>query len=516
MAGGSIMFSSASVRDAFRSICCVAALAALLNTARTAAGATVADSPHVGPPTSVTWVSGVGYGPAELVDLYFDSAKLKTVTAASTGSFPNAYFVIPGNAVPEQHWIKAVGRTTKRSAQIPYWVHTDWPQIRATAGHTNANAYENLLNAETLSTAHLLWSAPVPGSSTGGGTDPIVANGRVYVGQGTQLTSFRTTTGALQWTVTLGAGLTTPAAMTVPGSGGYVVFTGSDAGVTAYREDGTLWWRKTPGGTGWQVVAVDNGLVYALQGGLRAPGQLQGEVRAPGHLYALKAKDGSVAWQRTINYGYADLPAVANGILYTISAHSFGNTLSAYNAATGSPLWGHAVAPVNASYLQDLIATPDGVYVTAGVQDSFSAMGLYAFLPSTGVRKWFYQDVFPPFLYAVSGGFVYEAVLDYSSVIEPRPVRRLDAATGAFVNDVAKEGEGGYLGLYDGEVSNGVIYGRAVPYDNPTAWAVDDGRLVRDFSRIVPGEDFSPRGLAIADAKLFYVNGASLVVIGNE
>jgi PQQ-like domain len=484
---------------------------ALLVVAQEAPAASVTDNPHVGPPTSVTIVSGSGYGANEGIDLYFDNALVKTTSANASGAFAGVSLTIPANAVPELHVIKAVGRTTKIASQNQYWVHTDWPQARSTAGHTNANAYENRLNAKTLQNAHVLWRKAVPGYPAGGTPDgelpPIVANGQVYVATGGKLTAFRVTSGAFQWTQTVGTGLTSPAAMVVPGSGGYGVFAGTNTGVSAFRDNGSPWWKKTLPGTAWRVVAVDNGFVYALQAGLNTPGRL----------YALKASDGSLVWSKTLNYGFADWPAVANGTLYAVSAPTYGNTLTAYNAATGGQLWSKTVTPSKDHQITSLAVASDSVYVEIAWLDvsyDQKESGTYAFSAANGSKRWYHPAVafLGQGIAAVGGGYVYEALWPCTKICSQFN-SLLNAKTGVEVGVLAGRGIGdSRYGLENLVIANGVVYGDNLDYGPNTytasAWTNQD-TLIRNF----PFPRF--KGLVVADGKLFHWDGGYLAVLGN-
>lgn len=479
----------------------LATLAVLSIVVSEATAATLTDNPSSGPAASTTLLSGSGYGAGESVDFYFDNSYLQTAVANASGAFSGVKMIIPKLAVPELHIIKAVGRTSKATAQSQFWMHTDWPQARGTSGHESANAWEFQLGANTLAGARIVWSKQVPGS-TSGGTEPIVANGRAYAGAGGKLTAFKVDTGAWLWTQGIGSGITTPGVMIVPAAGGYAVYVGHDKGITALRENGSVLWMKTPGGNKWRVAAVANGLVYAMQAGIDEPGRL----------VVLNGNDGSMVWGKTLNYGFADLPAVINGTLYTISAPSFGNNLTAYNAATGAQLWNKTVAQPTFNALTSLAVTADLAYVTVGGFMEYKQVGTYAFSSSTGAKVWF-APATTPVAYinddigAVAGGYVY--VREFSS---PRfncsSITLLNAKTGAFAKNLGVAG----CGVGNVAVANGVLYGydevpAGAPSNTSGAWN-SAGGLVRGFA----ADAYDT--ITVADGKMFHWNGGKLEVFG--
>lgn len=498
------MSTKASVNRLLESGLFAACLIGLL--AEQAAAATLADNPHVGPPTSATALTGAGYAPNEQVDVYFDNALVKTAVANTSGAFSGVKLIVPGNAVPELHVIKVVGHNSHVVSQAQFWVHTDWPQAESSAGHTNANAFENLLNSATLQTAHVLWSKPVPGypagGTPGGEIPPIVANGRAYVATGQKLSCYKTATGTYQWTRTIGAGLTSPAALPIPAANGYVVFAGTNTGVAAHKEDGTPLWIKSLPGAGWSVAAAADGLVFAMQAGLNAPGRL----------YALDGATGAIAWAKVITTGYADRPAVSNGALYTITAGGTTNLLVAYDAITGKTLWTRTVAQPNSNWLTSVAATKDAVYVSAipgsgGV--SADHAGVYAYQTSNGTPKWFHPSDLPAQrIAAIGGGYVYLGY-DLPTAHAGPWADRLNATTGAFINTIR-----GTSGLRNIIVANNIVYGDDRDDFQSTltasAWT-NASSLVRFFN--FPNGIFG--GLAIADGKIFHWNGGNLEVLGN-
>lgn len=473
--------------------------------------ATLNASSHLGPPTSTTFLSGSGYAAGEVAKIYFDRSLVKSIKVQPDGSFTGVELQIPGTAVPELHLIKTLGKTSKLTAQTQFWVHTDWPQAGATAGHTNANAYENLLNENTLLTADVLWRRPIPGYTPSPGSlawiNPIAANGRVYILAGKRLSAFKIATSKLEWSQKIAPDLTGLAALPVPAASQYVVFVGTGTGVTSYRENGTPWWTKTlpKDVTGFAmpatIVAADNGYVYTRQSG----------VHGFTTLTALRAADGSVAWFKTFTPpDESAYPAVADGRLYT---RENGTNLSAFDAATGQALWSEPLSPD--FKLRDPIAANGLVYVNVSPGDTVASGGLHALHAEDGTDAWFNpngENHTTLRIAAVNKGHLYE---EFSANLPTAHVGQrvglVDALTGADFGGL--NGEMAEFSLSVSAAANGIVYGDGYSeFFGATAGAwTNSGELVRDFIDI----DSLGNNIIIADGKIFRRDGGYLYAIGN-
>src|SRR5215470_13150283 len=88
---------------------CLTILFSASSTTR-AAGASITLSLKAGPPTSVTKVSGTGFGTSEKVNINFDTALVGSATTNTTGAF-SATVKVPSTALPGTHTVHATGQT---------------------------------------------------------------------------------------------------------------------------------------------------------------------------------------------------------------------------------------------------------------------------------------------------------------------------------------------------------------------------------------------------------------------
>jgi hypothetical protein len=93
-----------------------------------AVGPMVSLSPKAGPPGSTVRVTGTGFGSAESVDVYFDTAD---ETVAVTDNFGAFIVSIPvaSSATPGTHLVIGQGQGSGLSAQAPFEVGASWAQF---------------------------------------------------------------------------------------------------------------------------------------------------------------------------------------------------------------------------------------------------------------------------------------------------------------------------------------------------------------------------------------------------
>jgi len=295
-------------------------------------------TPGFGPPTSLLKVAGSGFQPGESVDVYFDSADVGRVSANGSGGLPQTGVYIPTPAVPGQHWITAVGRTSAAAAQIPVTVRTDWAQASFDSSHQGWNIFENGIGSGNVSTLGQVWTA-----ATGGAVDssPAVVNGVAYVGS-------------------------------------------TDGKLYAFKASGcnsppcAALWTGTTGGPVDSSPAVQNGVAYVGS--------------ADGKLYAFKASGCNSPtcaplWTGSTGGPIHSSPTVAGGLvyvgstdgkLYAFNASGCGATScsSTWAAATGGPI---ASSP-SVGFVSKLRAT--AVFVGSGDGK------VYAFNSATGAKFW--------------------------------------------------------------------------------------------------------------------------------
>jgi outer membrane protein assembly factor BamB len=139
--------------------------------------------PLVGPPKTKLVISGTGFDPTRLIDIYFDTTDFCLAASDASGAF-SCTINVPSSAQPQNHWITAAERVNGLAAQKAFTVRTDWPQFHGRdAKHTGYNKFENTLYAFNAVTA-----APVPGFpvivDAGFSIDatPSIANDRLFIG----------------------------------------------------------------------------------------------------------------------------------------------------------------------------------------------------------------------------------------------------------------------------------------------------------------------------------------------
>src|SRR5208282_3830881 len=108
---------------------------------------------------------------------------------------------VPSSALPGDHYISAVQRSTGTGAQFAFLVQTDWAEFHFLSNHKGVNPYENVLSPANVGNMDLQWSFPAIGFVD---SSPAVAGGIVYFGSnGTDangtLYALNTATGAVVW-----------------------------------------------------------------------------------------------------------------------------------------------------------------------------------------------------------------------------------------------------------------------------------------------------------------------------
>src|SRR5213592_3390457 len=76
--------------------------------ARAATGLTL--SKTSGPPTTALTVSGTGFTPSALVDVYFDATDQALTVTDGSGAFGPVSIEVPASAVPGTHFVTAANR----------------------------------------------------------------------------------------------------------------------------------------------------------------------------------------------------------------------------------------------------------------------------------------------------------------------------------------------------------------------------------------------------------------------
>jgi outer membrane protein assembly factor BamB len=195
-------------------------------------------------------------------------------------------------------------------------------------------------------------------------SSPTVANGIVYIGDGSDLCALDAVSGTKKWMFSMGGSSTM---VSDPAVSNGVVYVGSgDNNLYAINAvTGTEKWRFPTGNWIFSSPTVANGIVYIGSG--------------DDNLYAINAVTGTEKWRFRTGSTSGTSPAVSNGIVYIGSED---HNLYAIDAVTGTEKWRFATR----SSISSSPAVANGV-VYIGSTD----YDLYAIDAATGTKKWQYS-----------------------------------------------------------------------------------------------------------------------------
>ncbi len=275
-----------------------------------------------GPPKSKILVSGRGFEPNVVVDIFFDTEDEALVVTNNEGEFHNAGIYAPHSAHPGKHWVTALERTIKKTtgAQDPFVVNTNWPELNYSPDHEGLNPYENVVNRSDVNNLTLRWTFSNPPSNLF--SNPAVVDGVLYSGSiDSNLYALDARTGALVWKRTIPSYQFSPPAV----SNGVVYVGSCDKNLYAVdAKTGNVLWTYTTGACVFTSPAVVNGVVYV----------------GSDSLYALDAATGTLLWKYASAFYILSSPAVANGVVcFGSGSYGTGGTVYALNANTGALLW---------------------------------------------------------------------------------------------------------------------------------------------------------------------------------
>lgn len=377
------------------------------------AGQTISLSPKFGPPTTKTNISGSGFSPNSAVDIYFDTTDEILVITDGTGAFAKTSLKTPASAVPGQHWVSAVQRSTGTGSQTAFTVSTNWSQMGFDSAHRGWNPYENVLNTGNVGSLDLLWTSnfgqlfvsstsvvgtrvyfannDVVAANASNGSSvwtfaaqnstistPAVGGGEVCAGSvDDNIYLLNASTGAVSHSYATGGSI-----LASPAIANGLCYVGSeDNNVYAmYLSDGFIPWVYVTGGPIFGAAAVANGIVYANS--------------QDGYLYALNASNGSLIWKLNTGDGSGNAPMVANGLVFVPTE----SQLLAINAKTGFQEWSLSTSVTHFDEDPTLVAANSLLYFCG-------SGGLNAVHSGSGSLSWF--DSIPCFHLSVANGVLY-------------------------------------------------------------------------------------------------------------
>ena len=201
------------------------------------------------------------------------------------------------------------------------------------------------------------WTAKIAGASKEArlAAAPVIADGKLYVmGTDAQITAFNAASGARLWSVQFGDGGKNKSSLFGGGvsvEGAFLYATNGLGDVGALNAaDGSLVWKKRPGGPLRGAPTVANGNVFVMS--------------QDNQLFTLKAADGNVEWSEAAAVQLAGVfgvaaPAVAQA---TVVAGFSSGDLNAYRYENGRTVWQDALSrtSINTSVgtLSDIDADP--------------------------------------------------------------------------------------------------------------------------------------------------------------
>lgn len=230
------------------------------------------------------------------------------------------------------------------------------PTVNSEWSQPGGNAAKSMGHLALGNAPQRVWSANIEG---GGKTArlasaPVVGGGRLYVvGTDARVRAFDAATGAQVWTADLGgkgnSGSLFGGGVSVDGERIYAT-TGVGDVAALNAADGSVIWKKRPGGPLRGAPTLSNGHVYVMS--------------QDNQIFALNGADGELIWTESGTLevtGVFGVAAPAAGQGTVIAGYSSGE-LSAYRYENGRSLWGDALSRTSISTsvasLSDIDADP--------------------------------------------------------------------------------------------------------------------------------------------------------------
>ncbi|HET9756642.1 MAG TPA: PQQ-binding-like beta-propeller repeat protein, partial [Candidatus Limnocylindrales bacterium] len=313
-----------------------------------AARSALALEPAIGPPTAIIKAKGSGFAGREVVALYFDGLRIGSDVTNPNGKF-NTQLTVPASARPGNHTVEAVGQSSGVSARALFLVRTDWLQGCFEGGRSCFNPFENVLGPGNAGALDVAWRAPV---GANGGSSPVYANGKLFVGTADGLVGLDPATGAIIINYRSAPVSTTPAVIRgfdpQPDPPGKVIFGSIDGILHAASTDGRPLWQAGLG------AAPASPLVIQV---IDSPNE-RVVVGAGNTLFAFDG-NGSRLWATVLEGG--DISKAAAVLVEPPDPDrviaAAGNTLYTLDAATGQIVW--ATTPSGARLGAPSIGNPN-------------------------------------------------------------------------------------------------------------------------------------------------------------
>lgn len=315
-------------------------------------------SPSAGHPQQQFSVSGSGFNPNRLIDVYWDTTDVLLVTSNANGAFSSHNISVPADALPGAHWVTAGERDNGLAAQAAFYVRTIWAEYGFSARGKRFNPWENVISPANVNRLDMAWTFKTGDVIY---SSPAVAYGKVYVGSyDGKLYALDAITGAKQWSATTGASIV----YSSPAVSGSTVYVGSgDHYLWAFdATTGAFKWKYQTGSFVDSSPTVANGTVYVGSG--------------DNSLYALDAATGALKWSAATGSIIYSTPAVADGSVFV---GSYDNSFYAFNAATGAPTWslvtgGQIIGSPGVAYGRVFVGSTDHNFYAMSLADGTTSV----------------------------------------------------------------------------------------------------------------------------------------------
>jgi outer membrane protein assembly factor BamB len=386
--------------------------------AAVASGPSIDLSTAIGPSATAVLVTGVGFQPGEVVDVFFDERDLSAAAAGNRGRVVDVPVEVPRGTQPGTHWFTLLGRHSGDSARAAFDVTpstwTSWPLRGADGGRTGAQPSASTLSPESVVDLASAWDVDGWGEPLVVGRTVVLWRSAGY--ESTELVAIDAWTGRELWTNTgfYESSLSTWGSSLLVSSGRKVTALDLGSGAVLWSRNVGPW-----GSWGWGSPSVAGDVLYAAFDGRNGPRMVAYDLRALEPVW-----ETSIAGRdRWVN----DQPSVGGGVV----VGAFGRGMDAFDADTGNPLWSRP----NVGYVDGLVVSGDRVFVVLSQEGT---LALESRVLTTGALDWRlaiagdgsdYAYVMDP---AVSGGLVVVA----SNISGGTPGHHLsafDAGSGARV-----------------------------------------------------------------------------------